>query len=278
MGVGWALSYIYNDVSILYIAVIISVAMNVVAFWKSDSVVMAMSGAHKIERESARDIYVLVENLCITAGLPMPAIYIIEDQSANAFATGRDPKHAAIALTTGIIKKLEKTELEGVIAHELSHIKNYDTLIMTVVVVLVGVLTIISDIFLRSMWFGGNRGNNREEGGNPIMAIIGIVGIILAPIAGSLIQLAISRKREFVADTSAGLLTRYPEGLASALEKISKDAPMQHPRQATAHLFIANPYKADVAEKAEKVSFFAKLFMTHPPIQERIAVLRGENK
>jgi heat shock protein HtpX len=278
IGVGWVFSYVYNDSSILYFAVILSVVMNMVAYWKSDSIAMSMAHAHQVSHEDNREIYHLVENLCITAGIPVPKIYIIDDDSANAFATGRNPQHASIALTTGILRRLDRTELEGVIAHELSHVKNYDTLLSTVVVVLVGVIAMLSDIFMRSMWFrGGKREGDREGGQNPIFLVIGIAAAILAPIAATLMQLAISRKREFLADSSGALLTRYPEGLASALEKISSDVPLQAAKPATAHLFFVNPFKAD-ASGPKRTSFFVKLFMTHPPIEERIAALRGMEK
>lgn len=273
IGIGWLLSYIYQDTTILYIAVIISIGMNIIAYWKSDTIALASYNAQEADKNTYREIYRIVENLSITAGIPQPRVYIIENDSPNAFATGRNPKHAAIALTTGIINRLEKNELEGVIAHELSHVRNYDTLVMTVVVVLVGVLSIIANIFMRASFFGGGRNrDNNQEGGNYIMMIIGLAAIIIAPIVGTLLQLAISRKREFVADASAVLLTRYPEGLAHALEKISTSQPFEKSKQATAHLFIVNPLHLD-AEEPAKVSFFTKLFMTHPPIEERIRLL-----
>lgn len=276
IGIGWAVSYIYNDQSLLLIAVLFSIGMNVLAYWKSDSIAMQMSGAHEVTRESARELYNLVENLTIASGLPMPRLYVIEDHAANAFATGRNPQHAAIAVTTGLLERMDRSELEGVLAHELSHIKNYDTLIMTVAVVLVGFLALISDFFVRSMWFGRHSDDDRRDT-NPVMLAIGVAAIILAPIAGTLMQLAISRKREFVADSSAALMTRYPEGLAAALEKLSLDSPLAHPKQATAHLFIVNPFKADSAERKTRAQFFSRLFMTHPPIEDRIAALRKLN-
>lgn len=277
MGIGWILSYLYQDTVILYIAVLLSVGTNIIAYWKSDAIVLASYNAKKADPALYREVYRVVENLAITAGIPQPNIYIIENDSPNAFATGRNPKHASVALTTGIIEILDKSELEGVIAHELSHIRNYDTLIMTVVVVLVGILSILSNIFIRASFWGGglnarSRNNNNNEGGNSILFILGIVAIIIAPIAGTLLQLAISRKREFVADSSGVLLTRYPEGLARALQKISSAQPFEKSKQATAHLFIENPMRLDAIPR-EKVGFFAKLFMTHPPIQERIKAL-----
>ena len=254
---------------ILYIAVIFSVVMSFVSYWWSDKIVLTMSHAKPVTHDNAREIYHLVENLCITAGLPVPKIYIIEDNSPNAFATGRDPKHGVICLTTGIIQKLEKSELEGVIAHELSHIGNKDILLSTVVVVMVGFVTLLADWFRNWTFFGGRRSNNDGENGQLqiVLMIVAIVLSILAPIAALLMQLAISRKREFLADADGALLTRYPEGLAKALEKISADpTPLKEANRATAHLFITNPFRG------KKVS---KLFMTHPPIEERIKALRG---
>ncbi len=278
IGIGWILSYTYQDTTILYIAVFLSVGMNVVAYWKSDAIALASYSAQEADKNTYREIYRIVENIAITAGIPQPRVYVIENDSPNAFATGRNPQHAAIALTTGIIHRLEKSELEGVIAHELSHIQNYDTLIMTVVVVLVGILSIIANIFMRASFFNGGRRDSSQEGGNSLMMILGLVAIIIAPIVGTLLQLAISRKREFVADANAALLTRYPEGLARALKKISTSQPFEKSKQATAHLFITNPMHLD-AESSEKTSFFARLFMTHPPIEERIkALLATENQ
>jgi heat shock protein HtpX len=278
IGVGWMLSYWYQNNAILYIAVIWSVGINLVAYWSSDKIALASYSAREADKTHYRELYRSVENLCITAGIPMPRVYIISDDSPNAFATGRNPKHASIALTTGLIHRLEKSELEGVIAHELSHIKNYDTLIMTVVVVLIGILSVISQVFSRVLIFGG--GGKRDSSSNnssPILMIVGLVAIIIAPIAGMMLQLAISRKREFVADANAALLTRYPEGLARALEKISSSQPFSKTKQATAHLFIINPMHLDAAPK-RSVGFLVKLFMTHPPVEERIKALISEKK
>ncbi len=237
-----------------------------------------MSGAKELNHDNNREVYHLVENLCITAGLPMPKIYVIEDSAPNAFATGRDAKHGVICLTSGIIQKLEKTELEGVIAHELSHIGNKDILLSTVVVILVGFVALMADWF-RQWAFWGRKSSDNEEGGQLriILIILAIVLSILAPIAAVLIQLAISRKREFLADASGALLTRYPDGLARALEKISSDqAPLKEANRATAHLYIANPFPAKGGSasggKGKKVS---GLFLTHPPIEERVKALRG---
>ena len=267
IAVGYVFAGAMNNSTILVVAVIFSTLMSFASYWWSDKIVLAMSGAKEVRHENAKEIYHLVENLCITAGLPVPKIYIIQDSSPNAFATGRDSQHAVIALTTGIIEKLEKKELEGVIAHELSHIGNRDILLSTVIVVLVGFIALMADWFRRWAWFGGGD-DNRDRGQlGLILFVAGIILSILAPLAAMLIQLAISRKREFLADADGALLTRYPEGLASALEKISADpAPMKSANRATAHLFIANPFKG------KKIS---SLFQTHPPITERVKVLRG---
>jgi len=225
-----------------------------------------MLNSKLIEERDDRELYRLVEYLCITAGWPLPKIYIIEEAQPNAFATGRDSNHAVVVVTRGLLEKLERAELEGVIAHELSHIGNKDMLLQTVIVVLVGIVALLSDWFLRISFHGGGR---KKEG--VAILVLGIVAAILAPLAASLIKLAISRKREFLADASGALLTRYPEGLARALEKISEDPnPMKAANDSTAHLFIASPFKGE-----QKTSWSAKLFMTHPPIEERIAALRG---
>jgi heat shock protein HtpX len=266
--VGYVFAGATGRSGILYGAVIFSIIMSFGSYWWSDKIVLAMSRAKPVSHENGREIYHLVENLCITAGLPVPKIYIIEDSAPNAFATGRDPEHGVICLTTGIIDKLEKTELEGVIAHELSHIGNRDILLSTVVVILVGFVTLLADWF-RHWAFWGGRGRDSEGGGQLklILMIVAIVLSILAPIAALLMQLAISRKRELLADADGALLTRYPEGLARALEKISADQePLEAANRATAHLYITNPFKG------KKVS---KFFMTHPPIEERVAALRG---
>lgn len=268
IGVGYIFAGAMNNSSILYGCVIFSILMSFGSYWWSDKIVLAMSGAKEITHDQGREIFHIVENLCITAGLPMPKIYIIEDSAPNAFATGRDPKHGVICITTGIIQKLEKAELEGVIAHELSHIGNRDILLSTVVVVLVGFVTLLADWF-RHWAFWGGKSRDNEGGGQlkMILIIVAVVLSILAPIAAMLMQLAISRKREFLADADGALLTRYPEGLARALEKISADQePLEAANRATAHLYIANPFKG------KKVS---KLFMTHPSIEDRVKALRG---
>jgi len=270
--VGYVFSVAMNDSTILYIAVFISFVANFFAYYNSDKLVLRMSKAREIDYNSNRELYRLVENLCITAGLPTPKIYIIDDSAPNAFATGRDPKHAVIAVTSGLLQKLDKSELEGVIAHELSHIGNRDILLATVVTVLVGLIVLLADWFRHWSFFGGNRRSNSDN--NQMQLIITIVAVvlsILAPIFAYMLQFAISRKREFAADADGALLTRYPEGLASALEKISADQePLEVANRATAHLYIASPFK----EKSKK-NWFAKAFMTHPPIEERIKKLRG---
>lgn len=269
IGVGYVFAGAMGNSAILYGAVIFSIFMSFGSYWWSDKIVLAMSKAKEIDHENNRELFHIVENLCITAGLPMPKIYIIEDTAMNAFATGRDPQHGVICFTTGILNRLEKIELEGVIAHELSHIGNRDILLSTVVVVLVGFITLMADWFRNWTIFGGKSRDNDREGNQLqiILIIVAVILSILAPIAAMLMQLAISRKREFLADADGALLTRYPEGLARALEKISSDTePLEAANRATAHLYIANPFKG------KKVS---KLFMTHPPIEERIAALRG---
>ena len=268
IGLGWIFSYIFQNPGILIFAVVFSLLMNIISFWHSDKIILAMTKAKPIEKNDNPELYRMVENLCITAGLPLPKIYILPEAQPNAFATGRDEKHAVIAVTRGLLEKLDRSEVEGVISHELSHIGNKDMLLMTIVVVLIGFVSVISNLFLRSMWFGGSRG--RDDGGSSqagaILAMLGIVFAIVAPIVAMLIQLAISRKREFLADASGALLTRYPEGLARALEKISTDkTPMKTASTATAHLYIANPFKGKK---------LINLFLTHPPVEERIKALR----
>ena len=278
-GLGYFVSYYYNNPGIFYIAVIFSLFMNLASYWWSDKIVLGISKAKPASRQEFFDFYTVTENLSITAGLPMPKLYVIDDPAPNAFATGRDKEHSVVCATTGLLQKLDRAELEGVIAHELSHIGNRDILLMSAVVVLVGFVSIISDMFLRSMWFGGGRRDDNREGGGAL-AIIGIILIVLSPIIATLIKLAISRRREYLADASGALLTRYPEGLASALEKISSyNMPMKVASNATAHLFISNPFPTS-SRSAELrgtsvVSSFANLFNTHPPIAERIRILRS---
>jgi heat shock protein HtpX len=272
--IGWFLSYYYGNPAILLFAIIFSLVMNIASFWHSDKIALAVSGARPIAREDNPELWNVVENLAITAGLPMPKLYLINDPAPNAFATGRDKEHAAVAVTEGLLRTLNKTELEGVIAHELSHVGNRDILLSTVVVTLVGLITLASHFFLRARFFGfGGRGNNERGGGQlqAVMMIVGVVLMILSPVIATIIQLAISRKREFLADASGALLTRYPEGLASALKKISSfNQPMIRANNATAHLFISNPFGR------QKIgSGIVKLFMTHPPVEERIEALIG---
>ena len=269
IGLGWVFSYQFQSPAILVIAVIFSSSMSFVSYWYSDKIVLKMSKAKEIEKQDNPELYRLVENLCITAGLPMPKIYIIDEMSPNAFATGRNPEHAVVAVTKGLLEKLNRSELEGVLAHELSHIGNRDILLQTVVVVLVGMVVLLSDWFVRWSVFGGGKRSSREGGGQfaVIMVLIGFALAILSPFIATLIHMSISRKREFLADASGALLTRYPEGLASALEKISGDTtPLKAANKATAHLYIANPFKK------KKIS---KIFSTHPPIEERVNALRG---
>lgn len=269
IGVGWIFGQIYNSSAILIIAVLFSVITSFISYWYSDKIVLAMTRAKPVSRENYRELYNIVENLTIAAGLPMPRVYIVEEEMPNAFATGRSPQKAVVAVTRGLIERLDRSEIEGVLAHELSHIGNRDMLISTMAVVLVGFIAILSDMFLRSMFWGAMAGGGRRGKGNALFMVIGIIFAILAPIAAMLIQLAISRRREFLADASGALLTRYPDGLASALEKISQySKPMNIASNSTAHLWLADPY-------GTKRSFLAKLFMTHPPIEERIATLRG---
>lgn len=273
---GWFLSLYYDSQAILVGAFLFSVIMNFVSYWFSDKIVLSISGAKEAKKEEFYDLYTLVENLSISTGLPMPKVYVIPDRSPNAFATGRNEKHATLAFTMGILEILNKAELEGVIAHELAHVKNKDILLQSVVVVLVGFITMLSDIFIRSTFFRGSRDNDSGKAGTIIM-VVGIVLLILSPIIAMLIQLAISRKREFLADATGALMTRYPEGLASALEKISANAqPLQKANHATAHLFISDPYKERDEKGKEKMGFFHKLFLTHPPVEERVNALIGK--
>lgn len=268
--IGWGVSWYFNNPAILYGAVLFSTFGNFFSFFFSDKVALSISGAKPADRstENGTRIVRAVENMAITAGIKTPKAYIINDASMNAFATGRGPEHSAIAVSSGLLEKLDKNELEGVIAHEISHIKNRDILIMTVVVTLVGMVAVLSNLFMR----GSLR---KKEGGGKaqmIFFIVGIIFAILAPLIAKIIQLAVSRKREYLADASGAHLTRYPEGLATALEKIRDQAkPMKKASAATAHMFISSPF-AEHGKK--KVSFLEKIFSTHPPINERIKILR----
>ena len=266
---GWAFSRIYGNPVIFIFAFGLSILMSLASYWYSDKIVIATTGARPLPNSAAPEVHNIVENLAITAGIPKPKIYLVDSPQPNAFATGRDPEHAVVAVTSGILKIMNRAELEGVLAHEMSHIGNRDMLVSTVVVVLVGVVQLLSDIFLRSIWWRGR--NDREGQASAIFLLVGIVLAILAPIAGILIQLAVSRKREFLADASGVLLTRYPDGLASALEKLAHDnTPMRQANHATAHLWLDDPYQG----KKNTVGWVAKLFMTHPPLKERVKRLR----
>jgi heat shock protein HtpX len=266
MGVGFVFAQVYDNSVILYIAVILSIVINVGSYWYSDKLVLKMVHAKPVTREENPELWNIVENLAITAGLPMPKLYVVDDPSPNAFATGRDKEHAAVAVHTGLLALLNKSELEGVLAHELSHVGNRDTLISTIVVVLAGFVTILSDFFLRTgHHFRGGGRDNKAQG---IFMLVGFILALLAPVIATLIKLAITRKREFLADASGALLTRYPEGLASALEKIAgAGIASTTANHAVAHMYIANPFG--------ETGLVTKLFMTHPPALERIANLRG---
>lgn len=268
--VGWVASLYYGDASFLYVAVGIALVLNIGAYWFSDIIAIAQARATPADETQYKELHRIVENLAITAGLPKPRIYIIEDPAPNAFATGRDKQHAIIAVTTGLLGMMDTNELQGVIAHELSHVGNRDILVMTVAVVLVGVISMFANIAIRMSFFGGG---DRERNNNPLVLIGFIAAIILAPIAAELMQLAISRRREFLADASGALLTRYPEGLESALKKLGNyAAPMKTASTTTAHMYITNPFGAHPAG-----AWVQKLFSTHPPIPERIAALEGLN-
>lgn len=272
IAISWVVSYYLQSPIILYVVVAVSILMNFFAYWKSDKIVLSMNKAKEIEKKDNPELYRLVENLSITAGLPIPKIYIINSDQPNAFATGRDASHAVIAVTTGLLSKLERVELEGVIAHELSHIGNKDILLQTIIVVLVGFIVILTNFFFRISFWGGMGGGNR--GGGQIKIVIIIVALalaILSPFLAQLIKLAISRKRELLADSSGALLTRYPEGLARALEKIAADPNvLKTANDATAHLYITSPFRGK-----EKKRWLHKLFQTHPPLEQRVSFLRG---
>jgi len=278
IGVGWTFSRVYGNSGILVFAVLFSTVMSLISYWYSDKIVLKMSKAQPVKKEDARELYNIVENLAITAGLPTPKIYIIEEAAPNAFATGRNAKNAVVAVTRGLLQKLNKTELEGVLAHEMSHIGNRDMLLSTVIVILVGFIALISDMFMRSMFWRGMRDrDSRDNQAGTILFFVGIALAILAPIAAVLMQLAISRKREFLADASGALLTRYPEGLASALEKIANDpTPLPVATNTTSHLWFDDPFSSGIGQKT-KMPPFHKLFMTHPPVEERIKALRGNS-
>lgn len=274
IGLGWFLSYYFGDPSILYIAVMFALFMNVGSYWFSHKIVVSISGAKEAGPEH-REISNMLENLAISQGMQKPKLYVIADPTPNAFATGRNEKHAVVAVTTGLVSLLEKNELEGVLAHELAHIKNKDMLLSTMVVVLVGFVSLIADMFLRGMIFGGGGGDRDNKAGG-ILMIVGIVLVILSPVIAQLIHFAISRKREFVADATGALMTRYPEGLAGALQKIetysqSRGGQMRRANHAMAHMYISNPFGA------KALKGWNKMWSTHPPTQDRIkALLSGQ--
>ena len=261
---GWIASRFFGSPSILVVFGVISIVQGFISYRFSDSIALTVAKAKPLERESAERVYRVMENLTITAGMPMPRLFVIDDTALNAFATGRDKDHAAIAMTSGLIDQLDDNELAGVLGHELSHIGNEDIRLMSMVAVMAGLIALISDVMLRSMFYGRRRSNSDNDGGGAII-IIAIIFAVLAPIAASLIQLAISRKREYMADANSVLLTRYPEGLISALKKISGDVePLEVANRGTAHMYFANPLHGQ---------WFASLFSTHPPVEQRIKAL-----
>jgi len=275
--VAWAVTQLFAlGPAGLVIALVIATATAFASYWKSDSVALAMSRAKPADPTTYARLHNLVEGLCIASGLPKPRVYVIDDIAPNAFATGRDPKHAAIAVTTGLLEKMNRVELEGVVAHELSHIKNYDILVSTLAVTMVGIIALVSDFAIRFMWWGGGRRNDNDRDGSGAGAIIAVVGfalLILSPLIAKIMQLAISRRREALADFSGVEMTRYPPGLISALEKLQADQTVVHSgSKATAHLWIEQPIARN--EEEGRMSRFNRLFDTHPPLEERIAALR----
>lgn len=274
-GVGYGVAWYYGNSSILWVAVAIAIGTNFYAYWASDSLVLSLNHARPATREEFFDFYTVTENLAITAGLPTPQLYVVDDPAPNAFATGRDEKHAVVCATTGLLAMMTRPELEGVVAHELSHVKNRDILLMTVAVVLAGFVALAANLFLQMSYFGGGRRDDRGNA-NAIFMVAAIVGIVLAPLAAKLIELAVSRRREYLADASGALLTRYPEGLASALRKLGDyRAPLRHANLATAHLFIGDPFGAKPSGQS---GWIERLFSTHPPIPDRIRALLGGEK
>ena len=267
---GYAISMYYGDPSYLAFALIFSVVYAFISYYSSASIALSLARAVPMEKADNPMLYNIVENLTITAGLPMPKLYITPEMQINAFATGRDPQHAAVAVTQGALQQLNKDELQGVLAHELSHVGNRDILVSTVAAMLAGIISLVADVFLRSLFWGGGRGRNNNSEAGEIFFIAAIVLSILAPIGTMLIQLAISRRREALADASGVLLTRYPEGLISALKKIAvDDTPMSSAKDSTAHMWLDNPFKG------KGTSWWHTLFMTHPPIEQRIAALEA---
>jgi heat shock protein HtpX len=260
---GWIVSNLYQSPSYLYLALIFGGVYALIQYFAAANIALAMNGAHEVTKKQAPRLYRTVENLSITTGMPMPRVYVIDDPAPNAFATGRDPKHAVVAATSGLLNMMDDSELEGVIAHELGHVKNFDIRVMLIVFGLVSAIGVIADIIMRMFWFGG-RDDERQP--NPIFIVLGIAAAVLAPIVAMLVQLAVSRRREYLADSTGALTTRYPDGLISALEKIrDHGSAMRRQNTATAHLFFANPLRG---------KSLAKFFSTHPPIEDRIARLR----
>lgn len=272
------IGYSPGGIGYIGLALIISGLMSLGGYYFSDKIVLSISKARPANRKKDFTFYTVVENLCIGTGLPKPKLYVIDDSAPNAFATGRDPEHAAICATTGLLEKLTRSELEGVLAHELSHVKNYDTRLMAIVAVLVGMVALMGDWFLRTMWWGGkNRDRDEDNKLGAIFIVLGIVFAILSPIVAQLIQLAVSRRREFLADASSVGITRQPESLISALEKISADhEPLEVANKATAHMYIINPFKqGGPSTPLRTVNWFSGLFNTHPPVSERISALKS---
>lgn len=263
--IAWVVSYIYGgNTSIFYITLIVAAVYAVVQYFAASRLAVAMTGAKQIEKRDNPRLYRMVENLAITTGMPTPKVYIIDDPAPNAFATGRDPRHAIVAATTGLMDIMDDTELEAVLAHEMGHVQNYDIRVSMIAFGLVSVIGLLSDIVLQMLFFGGDR---RDSGTNPVVIVIGIIVIILAPIIAAIVQMAVSRQREYLADATGAMTTRHPEGLARALEKLQQyGRPMQRQNSASAHLFFNNPLKP---------GFLSKLFSTHPPLEDRIARLRN---
>jgi heat shock protein HtpX len=273
-----AISYYFGyepgGIGTVGLAFIVSGVFSFISYYSSDKIVLSLSGAREADRKRDFEFYTVAENMALAAGIPKPKLYVIEDAAPNAFATGRDPDHAAIAATRGLLERLNRTELEGVIAHEMTHVRNYDTRLGALVAVMVGLIALLGDWFLRmSFWGGGRRRNNDEEAGQigAIFMVLGLIFAILSPIIATLIQLAISRRREFMADAGSVELTRQPSGLIHALQEISDDSlPLKEANKATAHMYIVNPFKG--GHKA--VSWFSNLFNTHPSTKDRIAALQ----
>ncbi len=267
--ISYAMGY---DLSFVGVALIISGILSFASFYYSDQIILSISGAKPANRNEHFVFYTVTENLALADQIPMPKLFVIEDTAMNAFATGRDPEHAVVCATTGLLNRLNRSEIEGVIAHELSHVKNYDIRLMGIVTILIGLITLLADILLRTR-IRGNKSRDNDGNLGGILFVAGIIMALISPMIAKLIQLAISRRREFLADASGAKLTRFPEGLASALEKISQDTePLEAANKATAHLYIANPLK----NHHDNISWFANLFNTHPPVKERISALRGK--